>query len=110
MARRDSVTVSIAEELRGMESFTDPANRVFRSTSWGRISEYPGSSSTSSKVSDSETNLFSNFNIMSNPVYQRGNAGLAQHRQQNGISTPLCKNTLFTFQGCVSSFQGRESG
>jgi len=47
---------------------------------------------------------------MSNPVYQRGNAGLAQHRQQNGISTPLCKNTLFTFQGCVSSFQGRESG
>ena len=51
MARRDSVTVSIAEEMMGMLRVMSAVSRVRRSTMLGVNREWPGFSSTSSKVS-----------------------------------------------------------
>ena len=53
IARRDSVTVSIAAETNGMLSVIPRVRRVFVSTWDGRTSEAAGSSRTSSKVSPS---------------------------------------------------------
>jgi len=50
MAKRASVTVSIAAETSGMFSSISRVRRVFRLTSFGRTSEYPGIRRTSSKV------------------------------------------------------------
>ncbi len=51
IARRDSVTVSMAAESSGMLSWIDRVRRVERLTSRGRTVEWAGTSSTSSKVS-----------------------------------------------------------
>ncbi len=53
MARRASVTVSIAEETIGRLRLMDRVRRVRRSVSAGSTSEWPGRISTSSKVSAS---------------------------------------------------------
>ena len=53
MASRASVTVSMAAERIGMLSSMSPAMRVRTSVSPGMTSEWPGCSSTSSKVSAS---------------------------------------------------------
>ena len=51
MAVCDSVTVSIAAEINGMESRTLSVSRVFRSTSPGNTVLWRGTNNTSSKVS-----------------------------------------------------------
>ena len=51
IARRASVTVSIAAETSGSLSWMLRDSRVERSVSRGRTLEYDGTSSTSSKVS-----------------------------------------------------------
>ena len=50
MARRLSVTVSIAADMRGMPSGISRVSRVRSATSEGSTCEYAGSSRTSSKV------------------------------------------------------------
>jgi hypothetical protein len=51
IARRASVTVSIAADTSGMFSSSFRVRRVFRETSLGRTREWAGRSRTSSKVS-----------------------------------------------------------
>ena len=53
MAKRASVTVSMADEIRGMLSDISRVNCVRTSTCPGITSEAPGSSKTSSKVTAS---------------------------------------------------------
>ena len=57
MAKLASVTVSIAEESNGMFNVMSFVSLVARFTSRGKISEYAGTSNTSSKVRPSPTNL-----------------------------------------------------
>ncbi len=53
MARPDSVTVSIAADIRGRFRVIELVSRVRRSTALGMTSEWPGNRRTSSKVSAS---------------------------------------------------------
>ena len=48
----DSVTVSMAEDNRGIFNLRFLLNSVFVIVSWGRIDEYCGTSVTSSNVND----------------------------------------------------------
>ena len=57
MARRASVTVSIAAETIGMFSEIDGVSRVIVETSFGRTCDSAGRRSTSSKVSPSLPNF-----------------------------------------------------
>jgi hypothetical protein len=51
MAMRDSVTVSMSDEMMGICRRSPSAREVARSVSLGRISEWSVASETSSKVS-----------------------------------------------------------
>jgi hypothetical protein len=60
IARRASVTVSMAEEMIGMLSEMERVSRVLMSTALGMTSEWPGVSRTSSKVRASLNEPFAN--------------------------------------------------
>ena len=66
MARRASVTVSMAEEMMGMFRLMARVRRERTSTWLGTTSEWPGRSSTSSKVSASGIEAMSKAMVNSN--------------------------------------------
>src|SRR4051812_21350314 len=66
IARRASVTVSIAAEAIGSSSAIERVKRVAVETSFGSTSDSPGTSSTSSKVSPSFAN-FRGSSVSSSP-------------------------------------------
>src|SRR5580704_6714827 len=63
MARRDSVTVSIAAETSGMFSEIFRVNCVCVLTSVGRTEDFPGTSSTSSNVNPSRIGPSIHFSL-----------------------------------------------
>src|SRR5215471_16912566 len=79
MARRDSVTVSIAEEASGMLMASLRVNCVVVSTSVGRTEDLPGRSRTSSNVRPSEIGP----SIMETSRDRIGRGTARRHRQRS---------------------------
>ena len=75
MAMRDSVTLSIAADTSGTANVMSAANVAAVSTLSGNVSEYPGMTTTSSKVSASKRSKSSSFLVTDGPPVGRGGRG-----------------------------------